>query len=85
MFGDLINQLFCVEDTDSNGSRRVRVSLTKTGAACKTLSASICAGFGTVAFNTHNHSAMVIAVTSAVLACVGAFFEKIGERNAMNK
>ncbi|MBN1294353.1 MAG: hypothetical protein JXB48_21130 [Candidatus Latescibacteria bacterium] len=81
MIKEFLKAIFCVEE---NGE--VRPSLTKTGAAFKYFSISIGGAITGLTFISNNPKAtMTIAICTAVLSSLGAFFEKVGERNAMEK
>ena len=81
MLKKFLQEIFCVEE---NGV--IRPSMTKTGAAFKYLSASVGGAASTISYVTNNHkAALITAVMTGVLSCIGAFFEKVGERNAMGK
>lgn len=77
MFKDLLKQMFCVND---------KVSLTKTGAAIKSLSATIGGSLGGLTYFAVDHKAGVgLLISSAVLTGIGNWIEAVGKRNAMEK
>ena len=84
MFKQFIEAMFCVNK--DNGFAGNRISLTKTGAAIKSLSLYVGGSLSTLAyFKLDEKSGLVLAVICALIAGVGNWIEDVGKRNAMDK